>query len=95
MGLMFKAMTINGGIYRFKHHLTSTKDDSEPCASVPEEVKVVMLKVYMETKKASLKKRRFGDDEDYPEQIEKKKDNSQQKGKDIHNFVTKEKMAQV
>ncbi|XP_057740493.1 uncharacterized protein LOC130957661 [Arachis stenosperma] len=38
--------TINGGIYRFKHHLAGTKEDSKPCASVSEEVKVVMLKVY-------------------------------------------------
>ncbi|RYR56451.1 hypothetical protein Ahy_A05g022157 [Arachis hypogaea] len=38
---------------------------------------------------------RFGDDEDYPEQTEKEKDNSQQKGKDIRNFVTKGKGAQV
>ncbi|XP_015959426.3 uncharacterized protein LOC107483311 [Arachis duranensis] len=87
--------TINGGIYRFKHHLVGTKEDSEPCASVPEEVKAVMLKVCVEDKEASLKKRRFGDDEDYPEQTKNEKDNSQQKGKDIRNFVTKEKGAQV
>ncbi|XLT05797.1 hypothetical protein HN51_044546 [Arachis hypogaea] len=87
--------TISGGIYRFKHHLAGTKEDSEPCASVPEEVKAVMLKVCVEAKEASLKKRRFGDDEDYPEQTEKEKGNSQQKGKDIHNFVTKGKGAQV
>ncbi|XP_025692425.1 uncharacterized protein [Arachis hypogaea] len=86
--------TINGGIYRFKHHLVGTKEDSEPCASVPEEVKAVMLKVCVEDKEASLKKRRFGDDEDYPEQTKNEKDNSQQKGKDIRNFVTKEKGAQ-
>ncbi|XP_052119071.1 uncharacterized protein LOC107494867 [Arachis duranensis] len=87
--------TISGGIYRFKHHLAGTKEDSEPCASVLEEVKAVMLKVCVEAKEASLKKRRFGDDEDYPEQTEKEKDNSQQKGKDICNFVTKGKGAQV
>ncbi|XLR03078.1 hypothetical protein S83_069276 [Arachis hypogaea] len=87
--------TISGGIYRFKHHLAGTKEDSEPCASVPEEVKAVILKVCVEAKEASLKKRRFGDDEDYPEQTEKEKDNSQQKGKDICSFVTKGKGAQV
>ncbi|XP_057755684.1 uncharacterized protein LOC130974860 [Arachis stenosperma] len=63
--------------------------------NVPEEVKAVMLKVCVEAKEASLKKRRFGDDEDYPEQTEKEKDNSQQRGKDIRNFVTKGKGAQV
>ncbi|XLR33799.1 hypothetical protein S83_061699 [Arachis hypogaea] len=51
--------TISGGIYRFKHHLAGTKEDSEPCTSVPEEVKAVMLKVCVEAKEASLKKRRF------------------------------------
>ncbi|XP_029153419.1 uncharacterized protein [Arachis hypogaea] len=83
--------TISRGIYRFKRHLASTKEDSEPCASVPEDVKTVMLKVYVEAKEASLKKKRFGDDEDYPEQTKKEKDNSQQKGKDIRIFVTKGK----
>ncbi|XLR39888.1 hypothetical protein S83_024548, partial [Arachis hypogaea] len=58
------------------------------------QVKAVMLKVCVEAKKTLLKKRRFVDDEYYPEQTEKEKDNSQQKGKDIRNFVTKEKGAQ-
>ncbi|XLR48524.1 hypothetical protein HN51_032760 [Arachis hypogaea] len=87
--------TISGGIYRFKHHLAGTKEDLEPCASISEEVKAVILKVCVEAKEASLKKRRFGDDEDYPEQTGKKKekDNSQQKEKDMYNFVSKEKGA--
>ncbi|XLR32891.1 hypothetical protein HN51_052823 [Arachis hypogaea] len=54
--------TISRGIYKFKHYLAGTKENSEPCASVPEEVKVVMLKICVEAKEASLKKRRFGDD---------------------------------
>ncbi|XLR61735.1 hypothetical protein HN51_005022 [Arachis hypogaea] len=58
-------------------------------------VKAVMLKACVEAKEASLKKRRFSDDEDYHEQTEKEKDNSQQKGKDIRNFITKGKGAQV
>ncbi|XLR48244.1 hypothetical protein HN51_032476 [Arachis hypogaea] len=87
--------TISKKIYRFRHHLAGTKEDLEPCASVPEEVKAMMLKVCVEVKEASLKNRRFGDDEDYPKQTEKEKDNSQQKEKDICNFVTKGKGAQV
>ena len=49
----------NGGIFRFKHHLAGTRYDSEPCVSVPEEIKVLMLKVVSEAKDASLKKRRL------------------------------------
>ncbi|XLS94370.1 hypothetical protein HN51_070378, partial [Arachis hypogaea] len=83
--------TISEGIYRFKHHLAGTKEDSEPCALVLEEVKAVMLKICVEAKEVSLKKRRFGEDEHYPKHTEKEseKDNSQQKGKDMRNFVTK------
>ena len=40
--------TFNGGIFIFKHHIAGTIYDSEPCASVPEEVKVVMMKVVAE-----------------------------------------------
>jgi len=49
----------NGGIFRLKHHLVGTRYDSEPCVSVPEEIKVLMLKVVSEAKDASLKKRKF------------------------------------
>nr|XP_007132560.1 hypothetical protein PHAVU_011G105000g [Phaseolus vulgaris]ESW04554.1 hypothetical protein PHAVU_011G105000g [Phaseolus vulgaris] len=49
----------NGGIFRFKHHLAGTRYDSEPCVSIPEEIKDLMLKVVSEAKDASLKKRKF------------------------------------
>ena len=35
----------NGGIFIFKHHLAGTRWDSEPCASVLEEVKMLMMNV--------------------------------------------------
>ncbi|KAG4975031.1 hypothetical protein JHK82_031917 [Glycine max] len=42
----------NGGIFRFKHHLDRTRWNSEPCASVPEEVKMLMMKVVAEVANA-------------------------------------------
>ena len=30
---------MSGGIFRFKHHLVGTREDSEPCVSVSEETK--------------------------------------------------------
>lgn len=61
---------VSGGISRFKHHLAGTREDSEPCASVPEEIKLLMLKVVVEAKEASLKKRRLNsiDEEEVEEQ---------------------------
>ncbi|KAH1076562.1 hypothetical protein GLYMA_19G056600v4 [Glycine max] len=47
------------GIFRFKHHLAGTRWDSEPCPSVPEEVKVLMMKVVAEVANASKKKRKL------------------------------------
>ncbi|WOL07641.1 hypothetical protein Cni_G16386 [Canna indica] len=77
--------TFSGGIFRFKHHLASTREDSEPCATVPQEVKEMMLKIITEAE-ASLKKIKF--DEDFSEETEKD-NSSQSKGKCILNFVTK------
>jgi len=44
------------GIFRFKHHLAGTRWDSEPCASVPEEVKMLMMKVVANVANASEKR---------------------------------------
>ncbi|KAH1229264.1 hypothetical protein GmHk_10G029055 [Glycine max] len=49
----------NGGIFKFKHHLAGTRWDSEPCASVPEEVKMLMMNVVAEVANASEKKRKL------------------------------------
>jgi len=43
----------NGGILRFKHHLAGTRYDSEPCVSVPEEIRALMMKVVSDAKDAS------------------------------------------
>ena len=51
--------TVSGGIFRFKHHLAGTKEDSEPCCSVPEEIRDLMIKIVAEAKQASLKKRKL------------------------------------
>jgi len=47
-----------GGIFRFKHHLVGTRYDSEPCVSVPEEIKVLMLKVVSEAKYVSIEEKK-------------------------------------
>ena len=49
----------NGRIFRFKHHLAGTKWDSEPCASVPEEVKMLMMKIVVEVANTSEKRRKL------------------------------------
>ncbi|KAH1193083.1 hypothetical protein GmHk_19G054192 [Glycine max] len=49
----------NGGIFRFKHHLAGTRWDSEPCASLPEEVKMLMMKVIAEVANASERRRKL------------------------------------
>ncbi|XP_068463716.1 uncharacterized protein [Phaseolus vulgaris] len=51
--------TMSGGIFRFKHHLAGTREDSEPCCSVPEEIRDLMIKIVAEAKQASLKKRKL------------------------------------
>ncbi|RZB42743.1 hypothetical protein D0Y65_053358 [Glycine soja] len=49
----------NRGIFRFKHHLAGTRWDFEPCASVPEEVKMLMMNVVAEVANASEKRRKL------------------------------------
>nr|KYP38381.1 hypothetical protein KK1_040364 [Cajanus cajan] len=53
--------TISGGIFRFKRHLAGTREDSEPCAMVPEEVKILMMKIVAEAKETSMRKKRLVD----------------------------------
>ncbi|KAL2330459.1 hypothetical protein Fmac_018040 [Flemingia macrophylla] len=64
---------VSGGIFRFQYHLAGTREDSEPCATVPEEVKLLMMKIVVEAKEASLKKRRLniiGEDDEESEEVE-------------------------
>ncbi|KAL5161820.1 hypothetical protein HKD37_07G019042 [Glycine soja] len=49
----------NGGIFRFKHHLVGTRWDSDPCASVPEEVKMLMMNIVAKVANASEKRRKL------------------------------------
>ncbi|KRH49117.1 hypothetical protein GLYMA_07G133300v4 [Glycine max] len=49
----------NGGIFIFKHHLVGTRWDSDPCASVPEEVKMLMMNIVAKVANASEKRRKL------------------------------------
>jgi len=53
-------------IFRFKHHLAGTRKDSEPCVSVSEEIKILMIKIVAEVKHVALKRRELNiiDEED-------------------------------
>jgi len=51
--------TFNGGIFRLKHHLDGTRYDSEPCFLIPEEIKILMMKVVSNVKNALVKKTRL------------------------------------
>jgi len=43
---------VSGRIFRFKHYLSGTREDSEPCAYVSKEIKNLMIKVVAEAKQA-------------------------------------------
>ncbi|CAM8913918.1 unnamed protein product [Rhodiola kirilowii] len=55
----FCAKVISGGIYRFKHHLAGTSEDSEPCSQVSDEVRLTMLNIVATAKENSAKKRKM------------------------------------
>ncbi|KAH1193448.1 hypothetical protein GmHk_19G054496 [Glycine max] len=77
------------GIFRFKHHLAGTRWDSEPCPSVPEEVKVLMMKVVAEVANASKKKRKlnsFHEEGIYTEGVETNTTQSGIEGKVMFTF---------
>ena len=51
--------------FRFKRHLARTKEDFEPCATVSDEIKLLMMKIVVESKATKEKKRRLNSiDED-------------------------------
>ncbi|CAN0912635.1 hypothetical protein LINGRAPRIM_LOCUS566 [Linum grandiflorum] len=41
----FCSKVFSGGIFRFKHHIAKTKENVEPCLSVPADVKLKMLQL--------------------------------------------------
>jgi len=53
----YSSKIFNEGIFRFKHHLSRTIYDSEPSVSVPEEIKVLVMKVVSDSKDVSTQKR--------------------------------------
>uniref|UniRef100_A0A0R0LB65 BED-type domain-containing protein n=1 Tax=Glycine max TaxID=3847 RepID=A0A0R0LB65_SOYBN len=55
----------SGGVFRFKRHLVGTRKDSEPYATVSDEIKLLMMKIVVESKARKEKKRRLNSiDED-------------------------------
>ena len=57
----FCTKVVSGGIYRFKHHLAGTSDDSGPCALVSDEAKMEMLKWVAALEEATKKKRKMAE----------------------------------
>ena len=56
---------MSGGVFRFKRHLAGTREDFEPCAIVPDEIKLLMMKIVAESKTTKEKKMRLNSiDED-------------------------------
>ncbi|CAN1340717.1 hypothetical protein LINPERPRIM_LOCUS38942 [Linum perenne] len=54
----FCSKVLSGGIFRFKHHLARTKENVEPCLSVPDDVRKQMLDILdlnLEAKEAKKK----------------------------------------
>ncbi|CAN1324055.1 hypothetical protein LINPERPRIM_LOCUS32963, partial [Linum perenne] len=54
----FCSKVLSGGIFRFKHHLARTKENVEPCLSVPDDVRKQMLDILdlnLEAKEARKK----------------------------------------
>ncbi|MCH81697.1 hypothetical protein A2U01_0002489 [Trifolium medium] len=44
------------GIFRFKRHLAGNRDDAGPCASVPDDVKYLFMKIVAEADELAMKK---------------------------------------
>ena len=61
---------VSGGIFRFKHHLVGTRKDFEPCASISEEIKNLMIKIVVEAKHAALKRRKLNEEDEESESVE-------------------------
>uniref|UniRef100_A0A0R0E3Z8 DUF659 domain-containing protein n=1 Tax=Glycine max TaxID=3847 RepID=A0A0R0E3Z8_SOYBN len=67
------AKTISGGVFRFKHHFVETREDYEPCATVPDEIKLPIMKIVVESKATKENKRRLNsinEDEESAEGVE-------------------------
>ena len=76
----------SGGIYRLKHHLAGTKENTEPCSKVPEDVRKKFLDILKGLTDESFKKKRslmldVDDDDDEAVEQEVAKSKSKSKGK--------------
>ena len=86
----------SGGIYRLKHHLADTRENTEPCSKVPEDVRKKFLDILKGLTEESLKKKRSlmldvddDDDEDVEQEVAKSKSKSKGKGIFLDRFVRK------
>ena len=56
---------VSGGVFIFKRHLAGTREYSKSCATVLDEIKLLMMKIVAESKAAKEKKNRLNSiDED-------------------------------
>ena len=61
---------VSGGVFLFKRHFAGTREDSEPCAMVPDEIKLLMMKIVAESKATKEKKRRLNSIDEDEESVE-------------------------
>ena len=61
---------VSGGVFRFNRHLAGTRKDFEPCATVPDEIKLLMMKIIAESKATKEKKRRLNSIDEDEESVE-------------------------
>uniref|UniRef100_A0A2N9HC69 DUF659 domain-containing protein n=1 Tax=Fagus sylvatica TaxID=28930 RepID=A0A2N9HC69_FAGSY len=82
-------MIHSGGIYWHKHHLAGTRENTEPCSKVPEDVRKKFLDILKGLTEESFKKKRSlmldvddddDDDEDVEQEVAKSKSKSKGKG---------------
>ena len=62
---------VSGGVFLFKRHFAGTREDSEPCAMVPDEIKLLMMKIVAESKATKEKKRRLNSIDEDEESVER------------------------
>lgn len=53
----YYSKTVSGGIFRFKRHLASNRDDVWPCAFMPEDVRYWFMKIVVESDHLASEKR--------------------------------------
>ena len=61
---------MSGGVFKFKRHLVRAREDSEPYDMVPDEIKLLMMKIVVESKATKEKKRRLNSVDEDEESVE-------------------------